>query len=165
MADTYGVTAADIAAELPGIFPGGFDANTRPTSAQVTGWISVEDLRVVIAVEREAGALPATSDRVAPLAKRIIIERVKAQVMRTVFAGNSPAEIAQASKPFDEIATATLADLRELGAQAAGVGTPTNLVTVSETPDRDLIVQDSDLNPGPAVGGHYYGGGRRAGQF
>ena len=36
MAEVYGVTPADIAAELPGLFPGGFSVSTKPTLAQVT---------------------------------------------------------------------------------------------------------------------------------
>lgn len=167
MADTYGVTPADVAAELPGLFPGGFTAATVPTLAQVIVWISVADLRTTIAVQDVAAALPLSSDRIAPLAKRVIIERVKAQVVRVVYAALAPQDIAAAAKPYDDIAAGTMADIETLGAQAAGAGEPVNEVRTSTPGDlvRDLIVDDVDLNPGPAGHGSGYWGGRRQGQF
>ena len=167
MADTYGVAPADVSGELPGLFPGGFTAGTIPTFAQVTTWVSVADLRVTIAVQDVAAQLPLASDRVAPLAKRVIIERVKAQVLRVVYTGNAAQDILNATKPYDDLATATLADIAMLGAQAAGAGDPVNKIRASAPGDltRDLIVQDTDLNPGPAGHGSGYFGGRRQGQF
>jgi hypothetical protein len=167
MADTYGVTPADVAAELPGLFPGGFTVNTVPTLAQVTTWISVADLTVTIAVQDVAAALPAAGDRIAPLAKRVIIETVKAQVLRVVYAALSPQDIAAGAKPYQDLAAGTMAAIAALGAQAAGAGDPVNKVRASTPGDltRDLIVQDVDLNPGPAGHGSGYFGGRRQGQF
>ena len=167
MADTYGVAPADVSGELPGLFPGGFSAGTIPTLAQVTTWISVADLRVTIAVQDVAAQLPLASDRIASLATRVIIERVKAQVLRIVYTGNAPQDVLNATKPFDDLATATLADIASLGAQAAGTGDPVNKIRTSDPGDqtRDLIVCDVDLNPGPAGHGSGYFGGRRQGQF
>jgi hypothetical protein len=65
MADVYGVTPADIAAELPGIFLGGFSVSTKPTDAQVTSLITAADLTVAISVQDASGTLPTAGDRLA----------------------------------------------------------------------------------------------------
>lgn len=166
MADTYGVMAADIAAELPGLYPGGFDASTKPTLAQVTAFIAVEDLQVTVAVQNASGATPAGSDRMAPVAKQTVIYRVVARVLRLVYAGNAPQDVNAAAGPYDVLARDALASITALDAQSAGAGEPVNRIMVGNTvPTRDLIVQDEDLNPGPSGPGAGRFGGRRQGQF
>lgn len=146
MADTYGVTPADIAAELPGIFPGGFTVSTKPTLAQVTSMITAADLMVTVAVQNASGSLPNTADRLAPLAKRVIIEQVKGQVVRVVYAGNAPADVASAAAPYETLAKTMLTSITDLQTQAVGVGDPPNrVVSSSIVPTRELLVADTDL--------------------
>lgn len=160
MADTYGVTPADIAAELPGLFPGGFTAGTVPTLAQVTSLISDADLRVTIAVQNASGAVPAATDRLARLAKRAIVERVKGQVIRIVYTGNAPADVAAAAKPYEDLAKDYLASLTDLETQAAGVGDPPNrMITSSTIPERDLLLDDAVLGPAPHGRNQSWGNG------
>lgn len=167
MANTYGVTPADVAAELPGLFPGGFTVNTTPTLAKVQEWIDTADLRVTIRVQDVAAAIPLSSDRIAPLAKRAIIDQVISQVLRIIYTANAPQDVQNAIKPYLDSSAAQLASIEILGAQAAGTGEPVNRLRASTPGDltRDLIVQDVDLNPGPAGHGSGYFGGRRQGQF
>lgn len=155
MPNTYGVTPADIAAELSGLYPDGFGAGTKPTAAKVQEYIDVADLEVSIAIGNSAGAPPATDDRVAPLARQVIINRVVARVMRVVYTGNTPAEVAQLLAPYVEGAKGALQALIDLRTQAVGTGETAPLVTVGETPDRDLIVQDADLQPGSSMAHGY----------
>ena len=171
MANTYGLTPADVAAELPGLYPGGFSAGTVPTATKVQEWLDTADLRVTIRVQDVAGLLPISSDRVAPLAKRAILDKVIAQVLRAVYTGNAPSDIADATRPYEESARAQLDDIAYLGAQAAGAGTPVVRIRTSQdalgsfTADRDLIIQNEDLNPGAAGHGAGRFGHRRTGQF
>jgi hypothetical protein len=167
MADTYQVTPATIAGELPGLFPNGFTQVTKPNVQQVTDFISVADLMVSIAVENASAEPPDASDRLAALARRIVIDKVKAMVLRVVYAALAPADIDSATKPYEDLAQGALASIIALGAQAAGAGEPVNKVRTSTPGDlvRDLVVQDVDLNPGPAGHGSGYWGGRRQGQF
>jgi hypothetical protein len=149
MADVYGVTPADIAAELPGLFAGGFSVSTVPTLAQVTSFITAADLAVAIAVEDASGSTPTAGDRLAPLAKRVIIDRVKAQVIRVVYTGNAPADVEAAAQPYEMLARDALKALVTLDTQAAGTGEAPNRVLSSATPTRDLLVTDEDLGPAP----------------
>ena len=147
MADTYGVAPADIAAELPGLFPGGFGVSTVPTAAQVVSFISAVDLAVTIAIENAAGAVPSAADRLAPLAKRVIIDRVKGQVMRIVYAGLAPADINAGAQPYEDAARLALESITSLTTQATGIGDPPNRVISSNTtPSRALLVEDRDLD-------------------
>lgn len=147
MADTYDVVPADIAAELPGLFPGGFGASTVPSHSQVASMITVADLQVSIAVENASGLAPEVSDRLAPLAIQVIKQRVVARVLRIVYAGNAPAEINAAAKPYDDDADAALEAITSLETQATGAGETSNRVGVpSGLPNRDLIVDDDDLD-------------------
>lgn len=149
MADTYGVTPADVASELKGLFPAGFTTTTNPTLAMVTGWISTADVIVQLRVADVTGTIPAAADKAAVLAKRYIIEWTKEQVMRTVYAGNDPSRVDAAANPYRFSAKAMLADLETLGAQAAGAGEGSPRVRVfSELPDRDLMVTDDQLDIG-----------------
>lgn len=154
MADTYGVTPADIAAELPGPFPGGFTVSSKPTLAQVQSFITAADLMVTIAVQNAAGSIPNTADRLAPLAKRVIIEQVKGQVIRLVYAGSAPGDLAAAAKPYEDLAAAMLKSITALQTQAVGAGLPASRVgTSSPVPLRDLVIDDEDLELG--AGGRY----------
>jgi hypothetical protein len=149
--DTYGVVPADIAAELPGLFPTGFSTTTVPTAAQVVSFITAVDLAVTIAVQDASGAVPLVSDRVTPLAKRVIIERVKAMVIRVVYTGNAPAEVEQAARPYEDLAKLTLST------QAAGLGAPASrLITSSTAATRDLLVFDDELGRAPHGSGSLY---------
>jgi hypothetical protein len=148
MADTYGVTPADVAAELPGIFPGGFSASTTPTAAQVAAFIATADLVISIAVQDVAGVAPQASDRAALLARQFIIEAVKARVIRIVYAGNDPERVAAAARPYMDNATEIRTAIEALRTQAAGIGEPAAKVQVPYTTDpRALVLGSDQLDP------------------
>jgi hypothetical protein len=150
MADTYGVTPADVAGELKNLFPHGFAASTSPSLAQVTSFIAIADLAVSIAVEIAAGVAPQASDRIALLAKDVVQNRVIARVLRYVYTGNAPSEVAALVGGYDDAAKVALSALTTLGTQAAGVGTPeVHVLTSTPMPSRDLLICDDDLNPPP----------------
>jgi hypothetical protein len=158
MADVYGVTPDDVAEEMKNLFPHGFATSTTPTLAQVLSFIAVADLEVAIAVGNAAGVPPAASDRVAPLAKQVILNRVIARVLRIVYTGNAPSEVAALVAGYLASAGTALDAITVLQTQAAGAGTvPAAHVTTSSAPTRDLLICDSDLGPPPS---RYYTGDR-----
>lgn len=154
MADLYGVVPDDVASELRGIFPQGFDVDTVPTEAQVIAWISVADIVVQLKVIDITGGIPALTDAAAPLAKIYIKEWVKYQVVRTVYAGQDPVALAAAAKPYSDMADSIFVALDTMGSQAIGVGTAAPRTAVAYTvPDRGLMVTDDELDYGPASPG------------
>ena len=145
--DIYGVTPEDIAGELPGLFPGGFTVATKPTLAQVTSLITTADTIVAMKVQDITGTTPAAADKAAVLAKRYIIEWVKAQVIRIVYAGNDPVQVQQAAAAYETNAKETGSALLALGSQAAGTGDAAPRVAVPyTTPQRELLIRDEQLD-------------------
>lgn len=152
MADTYGVRPEDIGAELLALFPAGISAATRPSFNQVTTFISDADLAVSIAIENASGIAPQATDRVAPLARRVVIDRVKAQVIRIIFTNNDPASVNAAASPYELSAKDALLAITELTTQATGIGEPQNRMLTSPTmATRDLIICDDDLGSMPGT--------------
>lgn len=151
MADTYLVTPATIAAELPGLFPGGFTATSRPSVTQVESFISTADTMVTLKVEDLVGEMPTLTDRAAPIAVRYVIEWTKAAVIRVVYAGRDPAVINAAAGPYDALVKSLSDMLVVLGEQAIGTGesSPRVMTSTDETglPHRDLVITDVDLDP------------------
>jgi hypothetical protein len=82
MADTYGVTPEDVGDELPSLFPDGFAVSTKPTVDQVAGFITDADAVVTLHVSRAMGETDLLTAATVRLARRYIIDAVKAQVMR-----------------------------------------------------------------------------------
>jgi hypothetical protein len=149
VADIYGVAPQDVASELPGLFPGGFDSLTIPAVATVVNWISTADTIVSLYVTDITGVNPAVTDKAAILAKRYIIEWVKGQVIRTVYTGNDIARVEAAAAPYAVSAQALLDALEQMGAQAVGIGEASPRVRVSALlPDRDLVLSDAMLDQG-----------------
>lgn len=147
MPDVYGVAHGDVSAELPGLFPVGFTADTVPTDDQVTGWISTYDTIAELRVRDVAGSNPAAGDKASVLAKRYIIEATKGEVIRTVYTGNDIERVEQAVRPHTAAAKAFLAELETLGAQAVGPGDASPRIrTESSLPTRDLLVTDEQLD-------------------
>lgn len=147
MPDTYGVVAADVAAELPGIYPGGFVANTKPTLAQVTSAITTADTIIALHVQNVVGQPPQVTDVSAPIAKRFIIEWVKAQVIRIAYAGQDPLQVAAAAKPYADLAQEMRDAITAMGSQAEGTtGESSPRIQVS-TECRPSVVTDRDLDP------------------
>jgi hypothetical protein len=145
MADVYGVLAADVAAELPGLFAVGFTQATKPTLATVT----------VIAV------VPDYAETASKLAKRYVIDAVVARIYRATYAGRAaPADIAALGDGGESILT----QLRALPTQAAEL---TDLLLAAEaaaatkvavpytTPERDLIIDTVDLDPNSGYRGRF----------
>jgi hypothetical protein len=151
VADTYGVVHGDVAAELPGLFAGGFSANTKPAIAQVTSLISTADTIITLKVIDAAGSTPSVSDKAAALAKRYIIEWVKAQVVRIAYVGNDPTAVKQAVEPYETNAAAMMDAIEALGLQAEGDGTAvaSRIVTADQdrtATQRSLVVDDTQLD-------------------
>jgi hypothetical protein len=146
VADVYGIVPADIEAELTALFPAGFTPTTKPTAGQVASFIAQEDLKVAIAVQNASGTVPSSSDRLAPLAKMVIVYRVVARVLRIVYAAQAPERVDAAASPYDALARDAQKSITDLQTQATGVGDPPNRVVSSSTvPERDLLVSDDDL--------------------
>lgn len=147
MADTYGVTAADIAAELPGIFPGGFSASTKPSDTLVESWISDADVVVGLKVQDIAGQPGASTDKAAVLAKRWIKETVKGQAVRAAYAGNDPLAVKAAAEPYENSAAFTWDAIIALDSQIIGTGEAASRVGVPYTStQRELLVTDAQLD-------------------
>lgn len=147
MADTYGVTVSDIAAELPGLFPVGFSAATIPSAAQVASFISTGDTLVTLRVKDATGGTPSPSDAAAPLAKRYVINWVLAQVMKIVYAGNDPARITEIVRAYTDVVTELGTAIDLLGEQAIGTGASAPRVYAEPAlPERDLLITNIDLD-------------------
>lgn len=146
MADTYGVVHADISAELPGYFLGGFTGTTLPSADQVTNAIATADTMITLVVQDFVGTPPSITDKAAGLAKRYIIEWVKAWVIRVALAGRNPVDVAAVAGPYADLAAQVRLALVDLGAQAVGTGESSPRVLASMT-TRDLLLTDCDLDP------------------
>jgi hypothetical protein len=147
MADTYGVTAQNVADELTNLFPGGFTATTTPTYAQVVSAIADADAIVTMKVLDVTGTAPALTDKAAALARRYVIAWVKRWVMSIVYTGNDPERLAQALKPYSDVVTEIWDAILLLGAQAVGTGAAASrVIATSPYPTRDLIVTDAELD-------------------
>jgi hypothetical protein len=108
MADTYGVTPEDVGDELISLFPDGFAVSTKPTVDQVAGFITDADAVVTLHVSRAMGETDLLTAATVRLARRYIIDAVKAQVMRIVHAMNDPRDVDAAASPYETLATAML---------------------------------------------------------
>lgn len=147
MANTYSVEHDDVANELPGLFPDGFDAESRPSAGDVTGWIAAADVIATLYVRRAAAKVPAASDQGAPLAALYIKAFAKAEVMRVVYAGRDSREIDGAAKPYQDICATLLEQIDMLGTQMAGDGAPISRVKADLTSKpRALTVCDAQLD-------------------
>lgn len=116
MADTYAVTPDQIASEVPGLFPAGFGLDTKPSRAAIVSLIATADRVVTLAVTQAIGEAPLASDSTALLAGRYIINAVLGTLMRIVYAGQSPADVAAASSMYDRLAADMLVRIEALGA-------------------------------------------------
>jgi hypothetical protein len=151
MADTYGVTATNIAAEIPALFPTGFSAASKPAQSLVESWISTADVKVQLAILIDVGTPPTVSDKAALLAKRFITNYALANVMRVVYAGRQPQDVQAAAKPYADEATALYGDLCALGKNAVGDGTADESHVRGNMgngafPDRELLISDHQLD-------------------
>jgi hypothetical protein len=151
MADTYGVTATNIAAEIPALFPTGFSAASKPAQSLVESWISTADVKVQLAILIDVGTPPSLSDKAALLAKRFIITYALANVMRVVYAGRQPQDVVAAVKPYADEAIALYGDLVALGKNAIGDGTTDQSrvrgdMGMGAYPDRELMITDDQLD-------------------
>lgn len=158
--NTYDVAPADVAGELPGLFPGGFSATTAPTSDQVQGFIDAADAIVTLAITDFVGMPPSLTDKAAAMAKRYVIEYTKALVVRVVYAGRvDPSAIGQLASPYEINAAAMLKALELLGSQAIGTGdaSPRVLTSMgsSSLPSRDLLIETVDLDPNSGLRGRF----------
>ncbi len=147
MADVYGVVAKDVSDVLPGLFPAGFNADTKPSAVQVAGWITTYDTIAAMRVQDVAGTNPLATDRAAVLAQRYILEKTKEQTVRTIYAGQDPQAVHAAASAYRDAAKDLLLELEMLGSQAVGEGGPSPRVTSEpEFPTRDLLITDGMLD-------------------
>lgn len=157
MPGLYGVSAADIAAEMPALFPvtvanpNGFGATTKPSEAKVNEWITAADVIAQLRVEASSGAPADPAAKAAPLAKQYIREYVKAQVIRTVYAGQDPRDVDEAAAAFESDRDRLYDDLGKLGSQLEGQG-PSVARVRGKVSDRELLIGDAQLGAG-ALGG------------
>ena len=143
----YGVTVADIAAELPSLFATGFSAATKPTAAQVLAWIEIADQVIQLHVRDVTGVTPALTDAAAGLAKEFVVNRVIGKIMRAIYAGRAPEQVQSAAAGYYAAAKELYDAITELGSQAAGTGAPSpNVAVPTGLPVRDLIVSDAELD-------------------
>jgi hypothetical protein len=151
VADVYGVTAADVAAELPGMYPTGFSGATKPTLTTVNTLISEADAIISLRVQKatgEAAADPAAKS--APLARRFIKSWVKGEVTRIAYAGNAPGMVNEAAAPYEKTAEFTLEEIDTMGEQAQdSTGLPTSRVRGVDGSE----VRDETLGAGARGGG------------
>lgn len=162
----YGVSAVDIAAELPGLFPNGFTQVTKPSMSIVEGWIADADAYIDSVISSLVTTTPPTLvDQVlgaaTRLAKRYVIGDVVARIYRAIYAGKaSPADIANLSTEaggktvLDQITSLTTQIIiaNEQAQEVAGQLESRVRVSPSAAP-RDLLIDDIDLDP-------HFGGGR-----
>lgn len=153
MPDVYGVTPDDVAAELPGLFPGGFGAGTKPTAAQVTSLITTADTIVGLRILDATGTAGQSTDKASVLAERYIIEWVKGQVLRIVYTGADPVALSAAVDPYVKLAVSILESIDIMAEQAVGTGEAAPRVLVSGTAtvpvvSRDMVIDDVDLDAG-----------------
>lgn len=120
MADTYGVTAMEVASQVPSLFPAGFSSATKPAVSVVNSWISAADTIVTLAIRAATGTAPGTTDASAPLAKQYVYAWVLGRVMAAVYAGNAPDKVSAVVRDYSAIATALLVAINNLDAQAVG---------------------------------------------
>jgi hypothetical protein len=139
----YQVSVADVAGELPALFPVGFTPATRPTVDQVESFLVTADAIVSLRVRVATKGRPAAGDTGWQLAKRYVIESAKSQVMNVVYAGNDPRTLADAVKPYREMMAELLASID--GLAPTPVEQNTRMLT-DDAPTRALIVTDRDLD-------------------
>jgi hypothetical protein len=145
VANTYDVTPAAVASELPGLYPGGFSATSTPTDAKVQELIDEADTVVTLRITDDVGASPALSDKAAKVAKRFIINYVKAQVILLLYVGKDPAYVASIAQPYIDSATRLLEYIDKLGSQAIGTG-ESSAATMGHMTSRPLILESWDLD-------------------
>jgi hypothetical protein len=154
----YGVSAADIAAEMPALFPidgahpNGFSATTKPTQAKVEEWITAADAIAELKVVAASGAAADPAAKGAPIVKQYVREYVKAQVIRTVYAGNDARDVDEAAKSFEQDRDRLYNDLDLLGSQLEGAGAVAVARVRGKVSDRELLIGDAQLGAG-ALGG------------
>jgi hypothetical protein len=155
---TYGVTAADVAAELPGLFVVGFTQATKPSEAMITAWIGDADAFIDTVVTQVVAVNADLADAAARLARRYVLNDVIARVYRAVYAGKaSPADIAALTASVDgktilgqlqALATSEIAaQLAKL--EESALGGPKIGVSTTGLPTRALLISDDDLDAGP----------------
>jgi hypothetical protein len=163
MANAYGVSAADIAAELPSLFSVGFTQATKPTAATVEAWITDADTFIDTVVAAVTAVVPEYTETASRLAKRYILDEVVVRVYRAVYAGKAaPADIAALVK---DLGGATiLKQIQELPALAASLtAAATEALEASQpavavpyiTAPRDLLIDDTDLDPHSGFRGRF----------
>jgi hypothetical protein len=145
VANTYDVSPADVAAELPGLYPSGFSGTSVPTTSQVQGFIDVADTIVTLRITDNVAQSPSLSDKAAGIAKRYIIEAVKALVIRLVYVGKDPAYITSIAAPYETLSASYLTAIDTLGLQAIGTG-ESSAATMGHMTSRPLILESWDLD-------------------
>lgn len=158
MPGLYGVSAADVAAEMPALFPidgthpNGFSATTKPTEAKVNDWILAADALAELRVVNASGQAADPNAKAAPLIKQYIREYTKAQVIRAVYAGQDPDDVDNAARSFEAERDRIYDDLGLMGSQLEGVAAVAIARVRGKVSDRELLVRDSDIGTG-ALGG------------
>lgn len=152
MADTFGVTHADVGAQVPALFPLGFDDTSKPTRGLVQQWISTADTIATMAITAAAREIPADDSPAAGIARQYVINYTLSYVMRALYAGQDPLAVKTAADQFGAPAADLLAQLEAFATLDAGSGSlppsrfrgPTDLL--GAVPQRELLIQDTQLD-------------------
>lgn len=155
MSGLYGVSPVDISNELPGLFSAGFSTSTKPTAATVQSLIDAADTIAQLEVTEAIGKEPNSFSPGAVLAVKYVKEQVKAQIIRMIYAGNDPRDLAMATAPYDQIAETYRTAIQRLGTQGStDLGVPVPRVR-GQSSERDLLFEDTSLGAftRPATGG------------
>jgi hypothetical protein len=154
----YGVSAADVAAEIPALFPidgahpNGFSAATKPTQAKVEDWILAADALAELKVVSASGQAADPNAKAAPLVKQYIRDYTLAQVMRAIYAGQDPGDIDDAARPYEAERDRIYDDLQLLGSQLEGPAAVSVPRVRGKVSDRELLIGDAEIGAG-ALGG------------
>lgn len=134
--------------------PDGFSDTSVPTVAMVQGWIDTADAIISVQLLDISGLAPTLADRLHGLAKDYIIEYVKEQVIRTVYAGNDPLKVKQATDGYAANQVLLVTTISSFKEQATGdaLNLMESVGVSFETPTRDFLITDDmlgGLNGGP----------------
>jgi hypothetical protein len=144
VAETFGVTPASIAAELPGLFPGGFTATTKPALDEVTSLITSAAAMAVLKLKAASDKVVIDDEAAGVVVERYVIERVKGQVVRMAYVGRDPAAVDAAARPYDDASVDAMATLIALVEKQTDDVLP-RVRGIDGTCQRDLVINDDDL--------------------
>ncbi len=111
---TVYATVSDVEKKLKGLYPDGFDNTTDPTEAEVAEDIEEVTTQLRVRVVRALGQEPTADSDGATLIKRGVVAKVVAEILREKSVGYGAADIAALTKPYEDIYTQVIAEIKML---------------------------------------------------